>query len=97
MEAFLVAVKAPKVTFAFDFVPQTSNHGQWRYAYSIPTAGETHDANGNYTINLAVPDGTLLLSMTGSDHVMFKGFDGKFPVNYRFNLVPSQNTGCPNP
>ena len=92
---FAVTAAAPAVTFVFDFVPETADHGTWTYAYSIPSAGETHDASGKYTIGQADTDGKRLLSMTGSDHVTFKGFDGKLPITYRFNLVPSANTTCP--
>jgi hypothetical protein len=94
-DAFTVAVTAPEVTFAFKFVPEVAEHGKWTYAYSIPRAGETHDASGKYTTSPAGSDGTLLLSMTGSDHVIFKGFDGSPSVKYEFDLVPSRNTACP--
>jgi len=93
--AFIVNVTTPKVAFNFSFVPAGAERGKWTYAYSIPSAGESHDAHGDYTISQASTDGTLLVSMTGSDHVVFKGFDGSFPVHYTFDLVPSQNTGCP--
>jgi hypothetical protein len=64
------------------------------YAYSIPRAGESHDAHGTYTLSLAAPDGTLLLSMAVRDHVVFKGFDGTIPLNYSFDLVPA-DAPCP--
>jgi hypothetical protein len=40
-------------------------------------------------------NGTLQLTMSVSDHVVFKGFDGNMPNNYKFNLVPSGDTPCP--
>jgi hypothetical protein len=93
---FTVYAIAPEVSWNFLYNPSGADHGSWVYAYSIPKAGETHDAAGSYTISQVSSDGTLLLTMTGKDHVTFKGFDGPFPVNYTFNLVPSQNTSCPN-
>jgi hypothetical protein len=94
--AFIVNVAAPKAAFVFNFMPQAADHGTWTYAYSISSAGETHDASGNYKISPG-EDNKLQLTMTGSDHVTFKGVDQKFPVNYKFDLVPSENTSCPNP
>ena len=94
---FTVGVDAPSTTFVFKFVPQAADHGQVYYAYVIAGAGESHDAKGNYTIGEPSADGTLLLSMTVSDHVTFKGFSGTFNNEYKFNLVPSStNTSCPN-
>lgn len=93
-QVFVVTSAAPEITFIFNFVPIAADHGRWTYAYSIPRAGESHDANGNYTVRPTSSDGTLGLSMTGSDHVVFKGFDGTFPVNYGFDLVPSSDIPC---
>jgi hypothetical protein len=93
---FTVSVAAPKVTFDFKFFPHGADRGAWIYAYSIPSAGETHDQAGSYTVSPAAADGTLLVSTSGSDHVTFKGYDGMVPVNYKFNLVPSNETVCPN-
>jgi hypothetical protein len=92
---FAVRVDTPKVNFVFNFSPSSAAGRTWTYAYSIPSAGESHDAHGQYTIGLPPPDGTLVLSMTGSDHVTFTGFDGNFPVNYQFSLVPSNDSPCP--
>jgi hypothetical protein len=96
VKPFNVNVTSSKVTFEFIFVG-TKYGNAWSYEYNIPRAGETHAAAGTYTLNPAGSDGTLLLTMTGKDHVTFKGFDGTFPVNYKFNLVPSQYTSCTNP
>ncbi len=92
---FQVTVAAPEVTFIFNFFPAGADHGKWSYAYSLPKAGESHDANGNYTIRSTKEIGVLVLAMTGSDHVVFHGFDGKIPSRYQFNLVPAANVPCP--
>jgi hypothetical protein len=93
-QPFSVTATSPRVTFIFSFAPDTGSRGRVTYAYSIPSAGESHDASGTYSISAAGADGTLTLSMAGSDHVVFKGFDGNIPVNYKFDLVPSANTTC---
>ncbi len=93
-QPFTVSVISPKVPFVFNFVPASANQGAWTYAYNIASAGETHDAKGSYTIGEPAVDGTLQLSMRGSDHVVFKGFDGNIPVSYGFNLVPTEIPDC---
>jgi hypothetical protein len=95
IKPFSVLSVTPRVTFTFYFVPQDAQHGNVSYAYSIPSAGESHDARGTYSLAQVDKDGTLQLSMSVSDHVVFKGFDGNIPNNYKFNLVPSGNTSCP--
>ncbi len=94
-DTFGVTFKTPSVTFITQFVPQNASAGNLSYAYSLPKAGETHDATGTYTLSLAGADGTLLLSMKVSDHVVSNGYDGTIPINYEFNLVPSSHTSCP--
>lgn len=94
-QPFSVNVTAPKVPFVFGFIPNNANGGSWAYAYNIASAGETHDASGSYTIGGEGVDGKRLLTMTGSDHVVFKGFNGKMPIIFKFNLVPSQIPDCP--
>jgi hypothetical protein len=94
-QAFSVTVNSPHVTFAQNFVPEGPSQGKWTYAYSIPSAGESHDASGGYTLSPTGGDGTLLLAMTGSDHVVFKGFNGNMAISYSFQLVPSDSTSCP--
>ena len=94
-QPFSVLSNTPHVTFTFYFVPQDAQHGNVSYAYSIPKAGESHDASGTYLLNRVDKDGTLQLSLSVSDHVVFKGFDGKIPNRYKFNLVPSGSTSCP--
>jgi hypothetical protein len=92
---FNVLSVTPHVTFTFYFLPQSAQHGKVAYAYSIPSAGESHDASGTYSLNQVDKNGTLQLTMSVSDHVVFKGFDGNIPNNYKFNLVPSGDTPCP--
>ncbi len=92
---FTVNAVAPEVSWVFNFAPLGNDHGNWTYGYSIPKAGESHEAAGTYNLAQASADGTLLLTMSGSDHVVFKGFDGNIPVRYKFNLAPSQNAPCP--
>jgi hypothetical protein len=86
---FAVQAVAPAVSWTFLFSPGSATQGTVTYAYSIPSAGETHNASGNYTVGLPAPDGTLVLSMTVRDHVTFNGFDGVIPLNYKFSLVPA--------
>jgi hypothetical protein len=95
IKPFTVNAVAPEVSWVFVYAPRDGDHGNWTYAYNISKAGESHDAKGTYTLSRNNSDGTLLLTMTGSDHVVFKGFDGPFPVHYKFDLVPSPNTTCP--
>ena len=92
---FSVNSVTPKVSFVFVFTPLDAQHGKVIYRYSIPSAGESHDATGTYTISPASPDGTLLLSFVVSDHVVFKGFDGNIPARDKFDLVPSTTVTCP--
>jgi len=94
-QPFIVTSATPHVTFVFSFVPQDAGHGKVAYAYSIKSAGESHDAAGTYSLNPVSTDGTLQLSLSVSDHVVFKGFDGNIPNRYKFNLVPSDSTPCP--
>ena len=94
-DPFIVSVTTPKVAFTFVFAPEAADHGQLTYAYSIPSAGETHNATGTYTIQPAGTDGTLVLSMTVADHVTFRGYDGIMPFKYQFDLVPAANLPCP--
>ena len=92
-QAFVVTFTTPAVSFITNFVPATAYSGGWTYNYSIPSGPESHDASGAYTIGQADADGKLLLSMTGSDHVVGNGFDFSQTINYEFNLVFS-NTSC---
>ena len=92
---FTVAAHTSKVAWTFVFTPDGATAGSVSYAYSIPSAGESHRATGSYRISAPEHDGTLHLSLTVSDHVVFKGFDGNIPVRYKFDLVPTGTAGCP--
>jgi hypothetical protein len=92
---FQVSTLTPTVDFTWSFTPQSSNSGTWSYDYAFPSLGESHAATGTYTIAPPAANGTLSLSLTGSDHVVFNGFDGNVPVTYGFALVPSATTTCP--
>jgi hypothetical protein len=92
---FNVTAATPKVTFAFNFAPLDGQHGIVSYLYSISSAGESHNAAGTYTLAPLGKDGTLQLSLSVSDHVVFKGFDGNIPNRYKFNLVPVDTAPCP--
>ena len=91
---FGVLSVTPHATFTFVFAPLDGQHGNVSYAYSIPKAGESHDASGTYSLSRVATDGTLQLSLTVSDHVVFKGFDGNIPNHYKFNLVQSGDAPC---
>ena len=90
---FMVTSVTPKVTFVFVFVPREVLKGNVSYAYSIPSAGESHAATGTYTISEG-KSGILTLSLVVSDHVKFQGFDGNIPLRYKFDLVPTGPAGC---
>jgi hypothetical protein len=92
---FGVAAHTSKVAWTFGFVPRSATAGAVSYAYSIPSAGESHQATGSYTISTPAADGILHVSLQVSDHVVFKGFDGKIPVRYKFDLVPTGGAACP--
>jgi len=94
-DPFTVNFVTPKITFNVLYTPENASQGKWTYAYSFPSLGETHDASGSYTLSPAGADGTLSLAMTGADHVVFKGFDGKMPFQYSFGLAPATNVPCP--
>ena len=93
-QSFSVNAATSKVAWVFAFVPQGATRGSVSYAYSIPSAGETHTASGTYTISQGA-NGTLVVALTVSDHVVFKGFDGNIPVHYKFNLEPASVPSCP--
>ncbi len=94
-QPFGVTSVTPKVSFVFVFVPSAADHGKVTYSYSIPSAGESHDAAGTYTIRPIAGTNKLLLSLTVSDHVVFHGFDGHIPLAYQFGLVPDSSLHCP--
>src|SRR3974390_3066460 len=86
---FVVHFVTPPAEFNTGFAPSTATgqSGQWNYAYNIPRAGESHTAQGTYTLQTDVAAHALHLKMAGSDHVVFKGFDGNMPISYQFDLV----------
>ncbi len=96
-QPFTVQAAAPEVGWTFVFAPLSAQNGNVSYEYSIPSAGESHQATGTYTIARLDNAGSLQLSLQVSDHVVFKGFDGNIPVRYKFNLVPSSETPCKPP
>jgi hypothetical protein len=96
-QPFSVLSVTPEVTFSFVFVPIDEKHGNVTYAYSIPKAGESHQASGTYTLAPISQSSSLQLSLAVSDHVVFKGFDGNIPNRYKFNLVPNSDAPCKAP
>ena len=87
-----VPANTPKVSMLFVFDPHGVNSSglagnTFGYYYQIPSAGEEHHAEGNYSLT-PNPDGSLKVSISAMDHVTFKGFDGNIPVHYEFDLVP---------
>lgn len=92
---FDVTYNTPHVTFSTSYMPADAQHGNWTYSYYLPQPNESHDAKGNYTLSQPGDGGVLTLTMTGSDHVVFKGFDGNIPTYYTFNLVPETGAPCP--
>ncbi len=95
LKPFAVNYQTPPAPFTTAYTPKDAQGGTWSYAYSIPKAGESHDAKGSYTLSGPNKDGVLTLTMTGSDHVVFKGFDGNIPSRYKFDLVPAVGAPCP--
>ena len=88
---FRVAAATSKVAWTFLF----DGRGGWSYSYSIPSAGESHNAVGSYTISVPDADATVHLTMSGRDQVAFHGFNGPIPIRYGFDLVPSATAlGC---
>jgi len=89
---FAVHMDTPKASFDTAFVPADNTRGTVTYAYNIPSAGESHEAHGSYTITPA-RDGTFLLGFVVSDHVVFHGFDGNIPLQYKMDLAPIPDQG----
>ena len=91
---FSVHMDTPRISFDVGFMPVDKTEGNWSYAYNFPDLGETHDAKGSYTISAPAPDNTRNLKISGSDHVVFNGFDGPFPMNYTMQLQPVSGPAC---
>jgi hypothetical protein len=92
---FDVFFATPKINFVTHFYPDSDIRGKWAYAYTITSAGESHEAAGSYSLQRTSKTGELTLSMTGRDHVVFHGFDGNIPSHYTFDLVPALGVPCP--
>jgi hypothetical protein len=94
-DVFAVNFVTPKVAFTAMFTPVASAlAGNVSYRYSIPSAGESHNAQGTYTGQTDAATRTVHISMAVSDHVVFKGFDGNIPNRYKFDLVVSPGAPC---
>jgi len=93
-QPFVVSMATPKITFDIQFVPTDKTQGTWTYAYNFADLGETHNASGSYTISVPAGDGTRSLTIDGSDHVVFHGFDGSIPMHYVIGLSPSAEATC---
>lgn len=93
-QPFVVNAATSKVAWVFLFTPAANGgSGNVSYTYSIPSAGESHDATGTYRVTDSDQSGTRHVNLGVSDHVVFKGFDGNIPVRYKFDLVPAPT--CP--
>jgi hypothetical protein len=93
-QPFGVNAATSKVAWVFLFTPTGNGAtGNVSYTYNIPSAGESHQATGTYTVTDSDQSGTRHADLTVSDHVVFKGFDGNIPVHYKFDLVPGP--ACP--
>ena len=95
-EAFVVNFVTPRVAFSALFTPRGSPvAGGVSYQYSIPSAGESHTAQGTYTGEPDRAHRSVHISMAVSDHVVFHGFDGNIPNRYKFDLVWAPGESCP--
>jgi hypothetical protein len=83
-------------TFDTRFAPAATpgQPGKWSYAYGIPRAGESHAAQGTYTLQADLAARALHVTMTGSDRVIFNGFNGDMPIDYQFDLVATPGAPC---
>jgi hypothetical protein len=94
-DVFAVNFVTPRVAFTALFTPVASAlAGNVSYRYSIPSAGESHAAQGNYTGQVDTAARAVHISMFVSDHVVFKGFDGNIPNRYKFDLVATPDAPC---
>ncbi len=78
-------------TTSFDilFVPETYNSGEWSYFYVLSDLGENDLAYGNYSISEQAPDGSMTVTMSGTDNAKYNGGETNVPIHYTFALVPS--------
>jgi hypothetical protein len=70
-------------------------HGTLAYQYSIPRAGETHDATGKYDLAMEPAAHRIHVAIEVNDHVRFKGYDGVPVTRYKFDLEPTPGGPCP--
>lgn len=69
------------------------NGNTFGYYYTFPSLGESHHAEGSYTLT-SKPGGSVTVSISAQDHVVFNGFDGNVPLSYQFDLVPMGSGNC---
>jgi hypothetical protein len=89
--AFQIPTHNPSMSMLAMFDPTNGN--AFSYSYSVADLGESHDAQGTYTLT-PHPDGSITVSASARDHVVFNGFDGTITTRYAFDLVPMDGT-CP--
>jgi hypothetical protein len=103
-DEFDVIFETPPASFKMHFKPdivaaRSPNavplHGTLTYQYSIPRAGETHDATGLYDLAADSAAHRIHVVIEVKDHVRFKGFDGVPRTRYRFDLEPDPAAPCP--
>ena len=101
---FDITFETPPATFKMHFKPDilaahspgsVPLHGTLAYQYSIPRAGETHDATGLYGLAADLAAHRIHVAIEVKDHVRFKGFDGVPKTRYRFDLEPDPGAPCP--
>lgn len=101
---FEVAFDTPPANFRMHFKPDlivaraprsVPLHGTLAYQYSIPRAGETHDATGLYDLEEDRAAHRIHVAIDVDDHVRFKGFDGVPKTKYKFDLEPVPGASCP--
>jgi hypothetical protein len=103
-DGFDVTFETPPAAFKMHFKPDivaarsiksVPLHGTVAYQYSIPRAGETHDATGLYGLAADSAAHRIHVAIEVKDHVRFKGYDGVPKTRYRFDLVPMPGATCP--
>jgi hypothetical protein len=103
-DEFDVTFETPPATFKMHLKPDlvatrrltsVPLHGTLAYQYSIPRAGETHDATGVYDLTPDPGAHRIHVAIEARDHVRFKGFDGVPVTRYKFDLQPDPAAACP--
>jgi hypothetical protein len=91
-----VSVKSSKIAFTIAFTPSGPAAGSFAYAYNIASAGESHAASGTYKITGPDTHGAASFTLSGKDHVVFKGVDGMIPVpGMPIKLIAMPDAPCP--